>query len=650
MKSPSSKIAIAIGLCLGSGIAPGMGFGQAVTHRAIFGLPLDMSVSVRMDPGERFDPACVHADVLFGETRVEARQVRIDISRVHADERMVRVRTVAAIDEPVVSVHVSAGCEKVLARKIVAFADPPPGSLLPESPKVGSSPSVARRSGAASAAEAGSLVASPGGREKRVVDVGAVLAGEGTSSGQVTVSKKPKSSTPLGGGNASARISPPVSADSGSLPMSRLRLDPLEIDARVYPTLKLSGGVPSLGAEVDENRRLSASSLWRVMNASPEELALQQTRLAQLEMDLGRLKKDADQTGTVVSDLRSKLAESEQRQVSNPVMYALAAVVVAMAGGIVMLMRRRVQPEEAQDSWWAPSEQGSGGDFPGDSEFSPCDVSEGLDPRRPGMPLAPDASAWVSRGDVAPPSIQVSTLLTNDWAKMSPQRHDSGAVGIDQLYDLEKQVSFYLSLGQDEAAIDLLGQHVQSPGAVSPMPYLKLFELYQERGAQSAFEQLSEEFFKRFAASAPEWDADLADVHGLADYPEWIEPLVKAWDQPQQALDLLLDGLLHRHASSLLDEPAYSDMLALALVARDRFFEHQVFSTDGCQTVDLELPLDDGGPAPAPFASSMVQPMLATSPLHIQMNEPKTLPLSIDLELESLDGGPHSVSSPSSSP
>jgi hypothetical protein len=55
-------------------------------------------------------------------------------------------------------------------------------------------------------------------------------------------------------------------------------------------------------------------------------------------------------------------------------------------------------------------------------------------------------------------------------------------MAVEELIDLEQQAEFFVVLGQDEAAIDLLNGHIDSSGDASPLPYLKLLEIHRRRG------------------------------------------------------------------------------------------------------------------------------------------------------------------------
>ena len=80
-------------------------------------------------------------------------------------------------------------------------------------------------------------------------------------------------------------------------------------------------------------------------------------------------------------------------------------------------------------------------------------------------------------------------------------------------------------LGQDDAAIDLLMGHIRSSGGTSPLPYLKLLEIYRRQGDRESYERTRERFNHRFNAYAPDWDSDLQHGRSLDEYPGVMQRL-----------------------------------------------------------------------------------------------------------------------------
>ncbi len=147
-------------------------------------------------------------------------------------------------------------------------------------------------------------------------------------------------------------------------------------------------------------------------------------------------------------------------------------------------------------------------------------------------------------------------------------------------------------LGQDEAAIDLLMGHVRSSGGASPLPYLKLLEIYRRRGDRDAYERIRDRFNNRFNTYAPDWDHDLAHGKSLEDYPEAMAQLQRLWSDPAR-VTLSLDAALLREDENpdTFDLPAYRELLFLYSIARD-LAEHPGVAG----AVDLLLPLDGEEP------------------------------------------------------
>jgi len=166
-------------------------------------------------------------------------------------------------------------------------------------------------------------------------------------------------------------------------------------------------------------------------------------------------------------------------------------------------------------------------------------------------------------------------------------------LSVEELIDLEQQAEFFVVLGQDDAAIDLLMGHVRSTGGISPLPYLKLLEIYRRRGDRSAYERIRERFNRRFNAYAPDWDADLQQGRSLEDYPATIARLEALWVMPSRVMETLEASLFRRdETEEAFDLPAYRELLFLYAVARD--FAHKA---DDSSAVDLLLPMDTDAPS-----------------------------------------------------
>jgi hypothetical protein len=188
-------------------------------------------------------------------------------------------------------------------------------------------------------------------------------------------------------------------------------------------------------------------------------------------------------------------------------------------------------------------------------------------------------------------------------------RPDEGAprdVSIEELIDLEQQAEFFVVLGQDAAAVDLLMQHLRDTGGGSPLPYLKLLEIHHRSGDRTAYERMRIRFNQRFNAYAPDWGADLQAGRSLEDYTGTVPRLQQVWARPLDAMAELEALLFRKSRGELFDLPAYREVLFLYALARDLLDREAVDPHD----IDLLLPLADGGE----FSSTAPSPFMETAP------------------------------------
>jgi hypothetical protein len=184
-------------------------------------------------------------------------------------------------------------------------------------------------------------------------------------------------------------------------------------------------------------------------------------------------------------------------------------------------------------------------------------------------------------------------------------------MSIEEHLDLEQQAEFFLVLGQEEAAIDLLLTHLRGTGGTSPMPYLKLMQIYRRRQDPQAYERMRARFEQRFNAQAPAWSEAAAPQRSLEDYPQALASIQAAWPAPLDAM-ALVEAMLFRRGDEAehFELPAYEELVFLYWLAREI-----LQASDGKQErVDVLLPIDDGGGAPVLSALPMIDLDLTTQP------------------------------------
>ena len=658
----SAAVAVVVSL-MGAGTpAWSLGFGRPVS-RAILGETFNVTVPVRLESFEEIADDCLAADVFFGDDKVSSQAVTATLLPGQGTERTVRVSTTTLINEPVVTLYLAAGCKAKVTRKFVAFADPPMSfsaptvsSPAPVSAPVASTSPVTSSSGLSATSVSNEAVVKPVSRAERRAATATGKAATGVRKGAAPDSAAP--ARPKDREALSARLDPrPAKAPAEG---ARLVLDPVEVDAVVAPALTMTSSMGALGdidSQEARDRRAAAAALWAAMNASPEQLARDRQRMQELEQRLAKLQQDATAAREQVLSMESRVREAEGAPLSNPLVMGLGGAVLLLGGalGFVVWRQRKLG---AQASWWnegAPSPDG-----PEAPEAAPDGPSASL--AEPVLdrtvaefvPVVPPAAPAADRGahqrtneagapaaamprtmpaglvpakTPTPPAIQRPSLIKSESQEAVRE------ITVEELIDLEQQAEFFVVLGQDDAAIELLESHVHNTSGASPLPYLKLLEIYQRLGRRGEYEEVQADFNGRFNAYAPSWDADLQHGHALEDYPGVVERLQQLWSQPAQAMDVLEKSLTRPDDSvETFDLPAYRELLFLYAVARD-LSERDAQERSPVDLLQQEASnLMNGGAEVVDTVASSFEPLMATRPVKAS---PDVRPsLSIDLSLD----------------
>ncbi|WOB10742.1 hypothetical protein [Piscinibacter gummiphilus] len=558
-----TSLALSLALGLGTDAATALGLGKVGTTAAL-GQQLNFTIGLRLDAGETIESRCVKAEVSFGDRVLPDNVVRTRLeTATTTGERRIRVTTTLAVDEPVVAVHLQLGCPSSLSRNFTLLADPP-GSVAV------ASPSQDRwEADRAETAVSPVLSAVP-------------PAAQAPTPATTAPRTRPRRAETQGTPSPDAAEADATNRHRAKVPVAKprgpvLRLDPVEADALILPQLQME-------------TRLSLSPEGAASGATPRyvdpEVARRREeleRLKAMETALQKLRVDGEATQKSLEQMQARVREAEAGRYANPLVYLLVFLCLLLTGAVVAMwwLRRR---DRAAAAWWAEQ--------PGAAGAAPSVLDDGLDdptkaPSVSGVVSAPSplpASAPPAQSVPPAPAPAAPVRALEPDAAVEPRRPMSA----EELIDLEQQAEFFVVLGQDEAAIDLLMGHVRSTGGVSPLPYLKLLEIYRRRGEREPYDRIRERFNRRFNAYAPEWDVDPEAGLNLEGYPEVMQRLQDAWSRPSQAMELLDTALFRRDAGPTFDVPAYRELLFLYSTARD--LAERAVDVEG---VDLLLPIGD---------------------------------------------------------
>lgn len=592
-KTPLTLVAVAA-LLVGTS-AFSMGFGRPPMSVTL-GSALNFAQPLRLDDDEALEPQCVTAEVLFGDRRVSTFNVRVSLEPgPQAQDRIARVITAVAVDEPVVTVNITAGCIAKVSRRITVFADPPLGvsvasasQALPaaetlierrdsEPSTASAAPVAARLPGATLTVPAlvapAALAADPPAAVSRPNRaVASAPKAQGGKQRKSTVAAR-RSEKPGAAARTAIKSSTARAPATGAESAGRLRLDPSTPDTGSPAALAASAAHEALAAAL-----LSAQSAEIAASSANQ-------RVKNLELQVDRLLNDGRQQREQVQALRTRLADAHGSQSLYGWMAGLVAVLAAVALWFGLQVRRLKHERDHQ--WWTAA-AADAVPQPEASIDAPNALRRESDPDLvapdlvTGPPAAP--STLSPQTQIAP----VTVRLPGDiGAATAPIQR---AVSVEELIDLEQQAEFFVVLGQDDSAIDLLVGHVRGSGGTSPLPYLKLLEIYRRLGDREAHDRTRDRFNQRFNAYAPDWDADMQQGRSLEDYPLIMDSLEKAWPRPLDAMTALETLLFRKDDGELFALPAYRDVLLLYSLARD-LLDHQEGAP--VQNVDVLLPLGE---------------------------------------------------------
>lgn len=616
------------GLLSAAGDAQALGFGRSV-NASHLGQPLNFAATVRLESDESLARECVTAEVLSGDFRVAPAAVRISVEPApNPGERLVRVTTTTAIDEPVVTVTVTAGCQQRLSRNFVTLVDPPginlAGTTAPETslPPQRLEPETAPVVAVTEAAEAASA-------PRRATPVPSV---EGAQRARIATRVAP-APRPRAATEASPRKPRERKSSSASLaaaPRSsgaRLQLEPGAIVAAAQAASAASAAAAQATAAAASE---VAASTMAAASATAAASAAQE-RIAGLEEQLRVLREESQKTQKALATLQSTLSQAQDQRYSNPLVYALGALAALLAVGFGALWWRQSQARQNSQWWLAPAGGGvamASTARPATPARAPAEAAAAA--RQETQPAVMDERHLVhtQTGESLPAAISppteppVSVLPPSAAEAGTPPRRE---LSVEELIDLEQQADFFVVLGQEDAAIDLLMGHVRSSGGASPLPYLKLLEIYRRRGDQDAYERVRERFNRRFSAYAPDWNSDLVEGRTLDDYAPMLRQLQRLWDEPQRVTQMLDAALMRQDSEGeTYDLPAYRELLFLYSIARD-LGEHP----SNARAVDLELPMDGSVEKPIEeLTASRLMGFAPTNQLTVQVDLDVTRPMA----------------------
>ena len=365
---------------------------------------------------------------------------------------------------------------------------------------------------------------------------------------------------------------------------SRLKLDPLDLLIERDPTLRASTEMLTAPAE-NAQVRAQAAALWRAINAQPQDILRDSQRMQTLEADVKSLREQSARNQASLNDLRVQLQKAEGERYANGLVYGLLGLLaLALAGAGYLWQRSRNATFSSQD-WWRRGET-AGGD---PEQIGPDSLLPPVAPRQPGTPTRNHDPALSVDVDLDVDESMFATLKTARPAAPSPQAAprlvpvmdhgdfvasipgSSRAVNAEELFDIQQQADFFISLGQHEQAIEVLKNHISDNVETSALAYLDLLKIYHSLSRRDEYDQLRDDFNKVFNAQVPVFDAYSDKSSGLEAYHNALARIEALWPSPK-VLEIIEESIFRKPGSGdgeAFGLEAYRELLLLYAMAKD---------------------------------------------------------------------------------
>lgn len=575
----------------------------------VLGGPVDLTFEVQPDPGSDITSSCVDAAVRAGDTPIGAAKVRVTpLAETPGRMPAVRVQAAVAVDEPVLTVTLTAGCAGKTTRTYTFLADFPMAVPRTAAPVDVARLAQAAQSGGASSASASAAPSAPAPAPARSSQRPTATEPDTPRAPRTTAraaERPPQSTSPR---TSTRPAAAGATASARPAPRPRLVVEPLDVWLDSPMTLRSSTELLAVPSDEPSAQRSEAAAQWKALNAQPQDLQ-DPERFKALEAEAATLRDQAGRDRAAAAELQQQLAQAEQERFPAIVVYALAALLLL---ALLLLARTwtrmRSASEKAVAAWrdsvalgnreaQAAHDAAMGltphpGDAwtPSDALPTPVGMAPGAAPApayEPFVSTSPAVSgnapldeaagpksaatktlaAPVSALPVAAPRPAKAVAVASNTAATAAATH---IVNPEELFDIQQQAEFFVSVGEHQQAIEVLRKHIAEHRESSPLAYLELLRLYHTLSRVDEFSQLRTQFMESFNAQVPEFTGFHRTGRMLYHYTDALAEIEAEWTSP--AVLMLLEKFLFRSEGDEAVEPfdmaAYDDLLLLLSIAQ----------------------------------------------------------------------------------
>lgn len=603
-----------------SALSLGAGRGSVV-----LGSSIDLTFDIEPDPGVELSASCLAAGVTVGSTPVGESRVRLTpLPDLRGRSPAVRLQVPLAVDEPMVTVVLSAGCSGRVSRTYTFLADMPAAAPVrgpvdvQRLPGAGALPAGAATGGMPEPASAAPPSAAVPGRP-------AGTAPQAAPAAVAPVQVPAASPSPARARPAPPRNSPPkVAPKTDAAPRPRLVMEPLELWLDSPVALRASTALATVPAEGASPERERALAQWQALNTPLEVQVDREQRLSALDAELRQAKAQLATERSAASQRQAEMGQALEERFPAEWVYGLGALALLLAGGVVglALRLRRTGDGESLLAWkrhvahTTLGETGAqpldlspsvppGGDAWNRSDTLPVRATENdalsslPDPVPGATPLegtlpAGLAAAMAPGDSVSPPAApppampafferaapsvpspaKAPAVVAAAPAAAEPAVAQASSVlhiiNAEELFDIQQQAEFFVSVGEHSHAIEILQSHIAEHATTSPLAYIELLRLFHTLGRADDFERLRAQFVAHFNVRVPDFSAFHRAGKTLEQYPDALATIEAEWTLAQVVERL--EGYLFRQKGGqdglVFDMAAFDDLLMLLAIAQ----------------------------------------------------------------------------------
>lgn len=565
----------------------------------------------------------------------------------------VRVQTTIPVNEPLLTVKLSAGCSATMTRSYTFFADPP-GSMAASVQPIDLSKIQAAAplpaafvAGSAGASTATRAAATPRRPAKRAVNPRAVQDNSlpayfvpSMVASADTVDIPAPEETPAKSASQPAAVpSGTADAQAADTGRSRQRMEPLDgleglhakpADASTAPATDAVADAAAVGTgaaaaaaaplpdTVPEAESPIAEATQVLLQANTE-------RIDALEGQLLALKKQLTSNLTEISTLQRQLVEAQNAALPVWVHAALGLLALALACIAWLLQRLRQERLKAQNDWanTVLAVENSASLTRVDTDSAAVRTGKGQLPSAPvaspvaaakaepvAKPVASMAAASLHTRDSVPQAQELTQFPDTAFAESSIQPPSlapatmfplTEVLTAQALFDVQEQAEFYASIGENDQAIEILQAHIAEHENSSPLAYVELLQLLFRLGRMDAYEEVRQQFQKHFNVHIPDFlgfsrkRRDLWSAH-----PDVLAQIEALW--PTDEVQELLRNLILRknEAAQRFDLAAFDELLMLYNVAKSTPAASRGAMPGRRRTAPSEAPLPEIAPEVTP--------------------------------------------------